>query len=127
MRTRPTLHRSFAAEKIGIATVERMLGGRRTSRMSHVAILVLLAAVLSASGSGAAAADESASDQDGGSLVLVLDADRPDDPADDEDDVDMGPGWPWFLIGLLVLAGLAAGLLAAIRRRRGKVDAEPGT
>lgn len=118
--------------------------------MSHVAILVLLAAVPSASGSSAVAADESVPGQDGGSSILVLDgfgplgvvagdgdssiadslkeadADRPDDPADDEDDVDMGLVWPWLLGGLLVLAGLAAGLFAAIRRRRGDVDAGRG-
>jgi hypothetical protein len=82
--------------------------------------------VLSGSASGAATANESVSDQDGGPLVLVLDADRPDDPADDEDDVDVGLGWPWLLGGLLVLAGLAAGLLAAIRQRA-NVDARRGT
>lgn len=95
--------------------------------MSRAVIRVLLAAVLSARWSGAAAADESVQGQDGGSLVFVIDADWPDDPADDEDDVHVGIGWPWVPGGLLVLAGLAAGLLAAIRRGRGKVDAGPDT
>ena len=44
-----------------------------------------------------------------------------------EEDPDSGLGWPWVLGGLVVLAALALGLLAALRRRRGKVDAEPGT
>ena len=118
--------------------------------MSRTAIRVLLAGMLSAHGSGAAN-DQLVFGQDGGSLNLVLDgsgsiregagdgntpiavslskanADRPDDPADDEDDVEMGLGWPWVIGGLLVLAAMAVGLLAAIRRQRGKVDAERGT
>src|SRR5687767_13954234 len=118
--------------------------------MSHAAILVLLA-VLSADGSGAAAAEESVPGQEGGSLIVILDgsgsisdvagdgdtstadslrkanAHRTDDPADDEDDVDMGLGWTWLLGVLLVLAGLVAGLFVAIRRRRGNVDAGHGT
>ncbi len=54
-------------------------------------------------------------------------ASDPSEPADDEDDGDMGLGLPWILGGLVVLVALAAALLAALRRRQGKVDAEPGT
>ena len=55
-------------------------------------------------------------------------ASDPNAPADDEDDnAGMGLGWVWGLGGLVALAALAAGLLAALRRRRGNVDAEPGT
>ena len=42
------------------------------------------------------------------------------------EDADSGLGWPWIIGGLVVLAALALGLLAALRRRR-KVDVEPGT
>jgi Ca-activated chloride channel family protein len=66
-------------------------------------------------------------------------ASEPKQSADDEDDADSGLGWPWILGGLVVLAALVAGLLAALRRRRGdqepeesapalgEVDAGPGT
>jgi Ca-activated chloride channel family protein len=52
-------------------------------------------------------------------------ASDPKQAADDEGD--SGLGWPWIIGGLLVLAVLAAGLLAALRRRRGDVDDKPVT
>lgn len=65
-------------------------------------------------------------------------ASEPKEPANDQQADDSGLGWPWILGGLVVLAALAAGLLAALRRRRGQgaaesapspgeVDAGPGT
>lgn len=54
-------------------------------------------------------------------------ASDPNAPADDEDDGTMGLGWVWALGGIVALVALAVALLAALRRRRGSVDAEPGT
>ena len=47
--------------------------------------------------------------------------------ADDEgeEDADSGLGWPWVIGGLVVLAALALGLLAALRRRRGRSTQSP--
>jgi hypothetical protein len=89
-----------------------MFAERGIAWQSCVAALVVPAGVTSAVGSGAAF---------------------------DQQGADGGLGWPWVVGGLVVLGLLAAGLLAALRRRRpddgpeestpdpGEVDAGPGT
>lgn len=44
---------------------------------------------------------------------------EPKESANDQVSADGGLGWPWIVGGLIVLAALAAGLFAAMRRRRG--------